>query len=596
MSLTESEAAMLVSLEGWVVDDLARARLGRLLARAPVDIAGIAPIQGPIPAGSSYRVHAEHLAGRAVAAERSEGAVHPALLMRPGFEHRRQEDGFVADGPVLVDHGSHAFNPWAETGALEPADPAGRSPFARRPTVVLLQGRSNPEEDLADWARRIVNGLMRHDVEARLAMFDVSPGLHLTRPCAPVEESIHALRPDVVIALDDAAAEVAPVWCRQSRSTVLVELALDPTVTIELVSWRIGDDHDRLRARIGQAVDVGPLARLVNRLCAGPQPAPPPRDEAAGPNVVRIRPSSPSERSLVVVSRAASAEDSRLHALCGYAAGAGLRVDVVDPNEARAAIDADVVMVGAEVDATAVVELADERRRRGQSTVADVTTIPVDVTTRQKLEACRYATVPSQSMRVAAELRDAHTQLVPDLLAPSELVRLEAARVVDPETEPTVIGVLAEPGSRPEVDALRAALATIRADRPQLSIEWTTGDGRPGFDVMSGWRALVWLGSLERATTIGRPRPLVEASLLGVPTVFARAHAPEVVDPVLSRHAIGEAQASDDWLTSLRGLFDPATPSRRRVAGRADALYGRKASASLCRRVIGWASRRGSRP
>ena len=155
----------------------------------------------------------------------------------------------------------------------------GSSPFPRRPLVLFVACR--PDPGLADWARRLVNDLLPHDVEGRLALTEVPPGVHLTRPCLPSAESIQALSPDIVVALDARAAADVPAWCTE-RKTVIIEFASDPQMQTELVSWRVGQASGRLRARIGRGVTAPELARLVSRLCAGPQPVPPSDTGAVG--------------------------------------------------------------------------------------------------------------------------------------------------------------------------------------------------------------------------------------------------------------------------------------------------------------------------
>ena len=206
-------------------------------------------------------------------------------------------------------------------------------------------------------------------------MLDVSPGLHLTRPCAPVEATIQALHPDVIITLDDAAAEMAPVWCRDSRSTVLVELAIDPSV-IQLVSWQIGHDEGRLRARIGQAVDTRPLARLVNRLCSGPQPVPsPPCQGHAGRPHGRSASFGPTGRNPArhrgTRHRVAqqSARSVRSHA----------DVLTITTNLPAEAEDDDIVLLDVSVQPDLAIEIVERRRAQDRSTIVDVT-VPISAT------------------------------------------------------------------------------------------------------------------------------------------------------------------------------------------------------------------------
>jgi hypothetical protein len=138
---------------------------------------------------------------------------------------------------------------------------------------VFLQGE--PDLHPALWARDVVNQLVHHDVEARLATPVPVDGPHLTGPCLPTEASVRALDPDVVVALDRAALASAPRWCDGNRSTVLVDATdLDVPAT-QLVSWNVDRAQGRLRARIGRGVEATELADLFGRLSAGPHPVAP---------------------------------------------------------------------------------------------------------------------------------------------------------------------------------------------------------------------------------------------------------------------------------------------------------------------------------
>src|SRR5262245_66627383 len=141
-------------------------------------------------------------------------------------------------------------------------------------------------------------------------MLEIAEGLQLTRPCLPNEESIRALRPDVVVALDDDALARIPIWCDTNRSTIAIELVPDVAAVEELVSWQLGRAQGRLRARIGRQIDAPRLVSLVNRLCAGPHPAPPVHSDAPGADAsapARKRPAGSSDgprrsRSVLVVT------------------------------------------------------------------------------------------------------------------------------------------------------------------------------------------------------------------------------------------------------------------------------------------------------
>jgi hypothetical protein len=278
-----SDAPQLVHPEGWVLDWITRDRLARQLRRADPAVDGIVAPATELPAGASFRVHAERCALRPVDALEPLGSattadatsVRGALLVRPGVRCTVEGDVVAAPGAhLLVDPGTHAHDPWQPPTALVDASPAARPPFPWRPVVAVVVCGPDPDPDRLDWARSMVNALLRRDVEGRLAVTAAPEGLHLTRPCLASPASLEALAPDVVVAADDAAREAAPGWCRR-RSTVVVEVADDPLLGVELVSWRLGRAQGRLRARIGERVAPATVADLARRLSAGPQPEPP---------------------------------------------------------------------------------------------------------------------------------------------------------------------------------------------------------------------------------------------------------------------------------------------------------------------------------
>ena len=167
----QTETPVLAMPEGWVIDDLARQRLARQLARAPGRIRGVVAETSVLPHGASYRVHAERLCmlplSDAVEADRH--TARGAVLLRPGVAFEVNDDVVEVDGGnLLVDPGAHVHDPWRPVAPLEDASPAGRPPFPRRPVVVFLA--CEPEVEALDWARSLVNNLVRRDVEGRLAM------------------------------------------------------------------------------------------------------------------------------------------------------------------------------------------------------------------------------------------------------------------------------------------------------------------------------------------------------------------------------------------------------------------------------------------
>ena len=200
--------------EGWVIDDLARERLARQLARARTTSAASSPRPARSrrePATGSTPSGCASSRSRSPPRRASSRGTAPSSCDPESRSRCETASSRSRAGRLLVDPGAHVHDPWRPIAPLEDASPLGRPPFPRRPVVVFLA--CEPEVEALDWARSLVNNLVRRDVEGRLAMLDIAEGLHLTQPCLPSEESIRALRPDVIVALDQAALDQVPGWC-----------------------------------------------------------------------------------------------------------------------------------------------------------------------------------------------------------------------------------------------------------------------------------------------------------------------------------------------------------------------------------------------
>ena len=80
----------------------------------------------------------------------------------------------VAGGTLLVDPGAHVHDPFRpDRHARRGVSEQGRPPFPRRAVVVFL-GCEPPAD--AEWVRRLVNRLVRRDVEARIATPEPAAG------------------------------------------------------------------------------------------------------------------------------------------------------------------------------------------------------------------------------------------------------------------------------------------------------------------------------------------------------------------------------------------------------------------------------------
>ena len=325
---------------GWTLLPVARERLARRLARAADDIAAVAAVAGPLPAGQSARNHAEDLAVRTAdpAAAVADGRTVPALVHRAGVAVTVGPDGVVLpDGKVVIDPGAHAHRP-APPGELWDAVEGCRPVFPWRPVVLVL----GTEPDADGWAAAVVlvDALQDVDVDARLAL--PSPPSTTSRwvqPARASETTLRRVRPDAVLAWDAGAVAAADAWSHGLRSLVVVERAGDG-IDVSTVPWRIGIARGRVRGTFGRDAAPADLAALVHRLAAGPQP------EAPDPALVigrrpqiwdRVDPTAgvhraPRSRSCVLVVGRVSAEARR--AADGFAAHLGradVEVEVTSP-------------------------------------------------------------------------------------------------------------------------------------------------------------------------------------------------------------------------------------------------------------------------
>ncbi len=272
-------APRLVIPEGWLVDRATAARLARQLDRAPMSVSGIVAVGGPLLPGASYRVHAERRSLRPLddVAPWPSRSVAGVALVRPGVEaHAGRGVVEVPAGGLLADAGAHAHDPMADPGPLLAATVAARPPFPWRPVVAFVALGPGPVPDLAV-ITALVDGLVLQDVEARVVVpagQALTSGPHLTRPCRADLASLGALAPEVVVALDGPALDLARVSSPLGRGTTVIEW-VGGGGSIELVPWRIGVAAGRVRARVGADADPAAAADLVRRLVAGPQPVPP---------------------------------------------------------------------------------------------------------------------------------------------------------------------------------------------------------------------------------------------------------------------------------------------------------------------------------
>jgi hypothetical protein len=262
---TDETGAVLAIPEGWLLDPAGGDRLRRQLARAGSKVTAIVAERDELLPGSSHRVSSERraLARQSTMRPERDLTVQGAVMVRPGVGFEIGDGVVRLDrGPILVDQGVVAHDPWQPIGRLEDASPLGR-PLEDRPVALFLGFERDPY--LADWVRTQVNELVRRDVEARIAVPASIGGLHLTKPCAPTEASVGALAPEVVVALDDAAVQQTAAWLGRRRYG-LVRLTPDTTDAIHVTSGRTGSQRYRGYAEIGRGIAAESMAALVRRL------------------------------------------------------------------------------------------------------------------------------------------------------------------------------------------------------------------------------------------------------------------------------------------------------------------------------------------
>lgn len=619
----------LVVPEGLMIDESARDRLERQLALAPAATVGVGAEISELAPGASYRVHAEWkaLEPRPSTTAPAPSVVRGAVLLRPDVEFEVRDGSVeIANGSALVDPGAHVHDPYLAIGTLQDASELGRPPFPRRPVVVFLGCEGGPERD---WVRLLVNRLVRRDVEARIAIPVVAEGLHLTRPCLPTEISLRALSPDVVVMLDDAAAERVGEWCAGNRSTVVV--AFDPELRdpMELVSWQIGRAQGRLRARIGPHVDVPAFAALVGRLCAGPQPIPPSDEKILldTRRPVRERWTSPatsgSEPGCVVLTGALDAPaQARVDGLVDNLEAARAPVAlarVTGGLPASAQHAALVLLVGVaptpEIDA-----LIADRRRARLPTVVDLGAGDLE-RTADALEprlagpavalavACGQVVSPAGVVHGAARRLGVRTIVVPTLFTRAHGATLLAARAPADPNAPLVIGWHLD-RARPEYrEAVAEGIASALIDRrnavelvgdPAAVPSSLAGQDRVTVvptaridpAVFGRWAVHVWTPRLVAGEVASDTMRFEEVSYAGVPSVMAAAAA-AVVDGFVSPHLLVQSvDRPEEWADALHHVLDDAGRRARRTEEalrRADAVDSPAAAKAVVGRFMGWA-------
>jgi hypothetical protein len=624
-----TDAPALAIPEGWVIDDSSRVRLLRILARLNGDIAAVVAERVDLEPGASYRTASERAALAAASARRPHAGREAAgaVLVRPGVSLEIGDASITVDGALLVDPGAVVHDPWRDLGSVESASSLGRPPFPWRPVVLFLG--FEPDPDLADWVRSTVNGLVRGNTEGRIAVPEPTGGLHLTRPCAPTEQTVAALAPDAIVALDEEARTLGSQWLDGDRSAVIVEMTRDTTDAVELVSWRIGNAQGRVRARIGRGITAASLEVLVRRLGAGPQPLPP-RDRKRGEVPAgRPRPVDPGHgaldpalRTVGLLREGSPLDDARYAAFADHAAAFGgkLTIGRVDGEVPDWAVVADIVLLRGLCSDPHASDLVQARRIAGRVTVVDLGPEDVEADTARTsgsprlrpaavelARACGHATTTSR--RIHASLIDLGVRalVVPTLLTRARTSELRALRTRARRVLPPVLGWHTGSGSA-DPNGGHGAVARMLSDllrvHPDVTVEVvggavqhastlathdrvTVAPGVPDIGTIARWTAQLWTTSSLEAELSGDVRPAVEAHYLGVPTLVA-ADNPAVREGLVVRDLAVDAATGWHHVDEL--LDDEVVWARRRdeSIGLAEALYGPTSSLAVMNRLLGW--------
>jgi len=626
---SHSEVRLVVP-EGLVLDEVARQRLERQLDRSAHDVSGVVAPTAPLPPGASYRVCAEwrSLEPDTVAVELTSTSARGAVLLRPGVGFA-VTDGVVdvAAGTLVLDPGAHVHDPRQPIEELRVASELGRSPFPRRPLVLFVG--SEQDAKLADWARRLVNRLIRRDVEARLALPTIAEGLHLTSPLLPCEASMRALAPDAVVVLDPEASARAQHWCRNQRSTVFIELDRTQWTGAELVSWQIGHSSGRVRARIGPRIDAAAFSAVVRRLCAGPQPAPPVDGAVPERRPLsrwrRAREVSGARRSCALVTGSLdAASTARAEGLVDHMSAVGITVGVMPTGgdlPAGVATASLVVLTGIE-DVDAVSELIAMRKEAGRPTVLDVgprdlvasesAELPLSLTgdAARLARACGLVTSAGGAMHNAIRTLGVRALVVPTMLTRRRASALKDACGSFDARGDAVIGWCLGAGESANASRDEAAegVAKVLANRFDVRVlvmgnaehippalrghDYLVESGELEPEVLAGLTVQLWTPDIRGGMVADDLRAYAEASHAGVPTVLslpARVAIDGHNSPPL---VVREPDHPEQWTAALRHVLD--SPPRRAARSeeardRSDAVDGAAASKTVVNRLVGWA-------
>jgi hypothetical protein len=626
----------LVCPQGWVVDDLAVERLRWQLAHAPKHVGAAVAPSGDLRSGASYRTHAHHLSLQPMAAvvETSRTAVAGAAVVRPGVGARRDDGGVdIETGTILIDHGTHAHDPERPLPSLRPASALGRSPFPWRPSVVFV-ALSPSQPDLIRWLGGLVNELLGHDVEARLAVAepvaDQIGGVNLTRPCLASAASLLALGPDVIAPIDDAALSAVAEWTggdadrvlMQDRGAAGVELGASPR-PLGAARWA---------GRFGTDVTAADLAAAVRRLCGLPRRLRPDPDEppsALPPPVRRTRRPVAVRRTVALVS--GRLDESARRRQSGFAdafrhSGEHVRI-LTDSNtdETAACESVDLLVVHSSATADHLEAVLEQRRASRKRSVIDLSgpTAFLEAGTETEgrltartdgwVETAQMAMTPSHAIASILDHRGVDHQRVPTLYGAGwgQAPPIEPLGVAGDGQARHVIGWDVGAAGAATSDALEVvadALGALLDDRADLSVEITGDPTRVpdavfdhpqisvlpdrlvGPDALSRWLVQLWTPDHDQIELEGDLWAPVRAGRVGVPTVMDERVGKQLA--TAEADLLVPALATDgEWRRRIEAVADDPRLGRflREVTmERTRTEFGPTACFRVLRRAVAW--------
>ena len=586
----------------------------------------VSPLQ-MLPPGSSVVTHAERqrIANppllplidqelRGAAAVRNDGIV----------EARDATVRFIGDPSGFIDPAAPSLDPWLDQTPAH-AGEESRPPFAQRPLVLFIG--SAPDDDVDDLCRAWVNDLIRRGVEARLAVPEPPQGMYLAPPCVPSEQTLRALVPDVVVALDDGALSNALRWC--DPTPIFTQFSHDTVDGVVTGQWVAASAT--VRAKIGRTATVTDIAETVIRLSSGPYattaaPDPgasrifaPPEvsdDERTAPEVAVDRtaavvaiPLSPTTPRLTVIAELLGEVGYGVtHGMAAFRRAGRYATDltVVDAGRPSRVLDRIVeTRHAAALDTIVWVDAVDVAYDRGAMDGVGALT----QTAIRRLEHSTGALAPTPAITRALETQGFAAMTLP-LLLPTRLTRrLQDLGCLKPSTAP-IIGWILDTGVAsppPSVPAVAEALNELLMNDPELRIEvhapesWDAGklsthprvirrSTPPRTDSLARWNFQVWTPATRQVSLYGRTDGLVEASLAGVPTVLDATVARTVGGLADPRLTVRERTDPGAWLDVLSLARDPIELDRRVTRSRAlsTTLLGPAARAEVGRRLEGW--------